>query len=103
MEETIILKRKAKMKILNNEIVIVPVESSNISTWSYNPITQVMTVLFKKGTIYKYYNVDKGTALRFTECESVGKQFRESIMDKFTYTRLKADGDTDYKVEVECL
>lgn len=89
-----------KNKILNNEIVIVPVESSNISTWAYNPITQVMTVLFKKGTIYKYYNVGKDTALRFTECESVGKQFRESIMDKFTYTRLKADGHFDCMVVV---
>lgn len=89
-----------KNKILNNEIVTVPVQSSNISTWSYNPITQVMTVLFKKGTIYKYYNVDKKTALKFVDCESVGKQFRESIMDKFTYTRLNAYGHLDYMVVV---
>ena len=50
MESKLTLKRK----ILNNEIVTVPVQSSNISTWLYNPITQVMTVLFKKGTIYKW-------------------------------------------------
>lgn len=96
MESKLTLKRK----ILNNEIVTVPVQSSNISTWSYNPTTLVMTILFKKGTIYKYYNVGKNTALKFTECESVGKQFRESIMDKFTYTRLKADGHLDYMVAV---
>ena len=99
MESKLTLKRK----ILNNEIVTVPVQSSNISTWSYNPITQAMTVLFKKGTIYKYNNVDKKTALKFVNCESVGKQFRESLMDKFSYTRLKADGNIDYRVEVECL
>lgn len=92
-----------KKRILNNEIVVVPVQSSNISTWAYNPISKVMTILFKKGTTYKYSNVDKKTALKFVNCESVGKQFRESLMDKFSYTRLKADGNMDYRVEVECL
>jgi len=99
MKSTVMLKKR----ILNNEIVIVPVESSNISTWAYNPISKVMTILFKKGTTYKYNNVDKKTALKFVNCESVGKQFRESLMDKFSYTRLKADGNIDYRVEVECL
>ena len=38
--------------------IVIPVKSSNLTTLSYNPFTKQLTVLFSRGTIYKYDNVD---------------------------------------------
>ena len=72
-------------KLSNNEVVTTAVNSSNLATWSYNPIQKELTVLFNKGTIYRYSGVDKDTVLGLIKAESVGKEFRKSIMGKFDY------------------
>ena len=80
-------KNRIKQRLLNNEVVVVAVESSNISTWCYNPNNKTLTVLFKKGTTYRYENVDKKTVLNFLMSESVGKAFHKFINGKFDYTK----------------
>lgn len=80
-------KNRIKQRLLSNEIITMAVESSNISTWAYNPNNKVLTILFKKGTTYRYENVDKKTVLNFLLSESFGKAFHKYINGKFDYTK----------------
>lgn len=80
-------------KLSNNEVITTAVNSSNLATWSYNPIQKELTVLFNKGTIYRYADVDKDTVLGLIKAESVGKEFRRSIMGRFDYYK-----DTENKI-----
>lgn len=80
-------KATLKARLLRNEVVSSAVNSSNLSTWSYNPSISELTILFNRGTTYKYKNVDTNTILRLINAESVGKEFRNSIMGKFEYKK----------------
>lgn len=76
-----------KARLLRNEVVSSAVNSSNLSTWSYNPSISELTILFGRGTTYKYKNVDKDTIIKLINAKSVGKEFRKSIMGKFEYKK----------------
>ena len=82
-----------RAKLNRNEIIVVPVNSSNIATWSYNPIRQVLTILFNRHTIYQYTDVDKNVALSLLSTqeknESVGRVFRNLVLNKYCYTRIQ--------------
>ena len=82
-----------KAKLSRNEIIVVPVNSSNLATWSYNPIKQVLTILFNRHTIYQYTDVDKNIIFQLLSAqeknESVGKAFRNLILDKYCYTKIQ--------------
>lgn len=79
-------------KLAKGEVIALAVESSNLSAWSYNPSTQVLTILFNKKTIYKYKNVDNKTAFQLLRThfrgESVGKKFHELIYGRYEYTKI---------------
>lgn len=69
--------------------IVMPVRaSSNISTWAYSPQSKVLTILFKKGYTYRYYNVDKKNILKLLNVKSTGKEFMKNIYGKFKYERL---------------
>lgn len=78
-------------RLANNEIVTTAVNSSNLATWSYNPIRKELTVLFNRGTTYRYSDVDKDTIISLIKAESVGKEFRNNVMGKFEYQKDTAD------------
>ena len=59
--------------------VVIPVKSSNLTTLSYNPFTKQLTVLFSRGTIYKYDNVDIDIVVKLLMSESLGKFFNQNI------------------------
>ena len=80
-------KATLKARLLRNEVVSSAVKSSNLSTWSYNPNISELTILFGRGTTYKYKNVNKDTIVKLINAESVGKEFRNSIMGKFEYKK----------------
>lgn len=94
-----------KQDLLQNEIITVSVKNStNLSAYSYNPKTKIFSILFKKGTLYKYQNVNKEVVYRFLNTSmangSIGKCFRENIMDKYTYTRFDNMGNNKYTIEI---
>ena len=76
-----------RARLLRNEIVSSAVNSSNLSTWSYNPNISELTILFNRGTTYRYKDVDTNTVLKLINAESVGKEFRNSIMGKFEFKK----------------
>lgn len=94
-----------KQQVLNGEVITVPVQnSSNISTYSYNPQTKIFSVLFKRGTLCKYSDVGLEVAFKFLNTSmvggSIGKLFRSELLDRYTYTRLDVNGGKKYTVEV---
>ena len=94
-----------KQQVLNGEVITVPVQnSSNISTYSYNPQTKIFSVLFKRGTLYKYSDVGLEVAFKFLNTSmvggSIGKLFRSELLNRYTYTRLDVNGGKKYTVEV---
>ena len=80
-------KATLKARLLRNEVVSSAVNSSNLSTWSYNPNISELTILFNRGTTYRYKNVDSNTVLKLINAKSVGREFRNSIMGKFEYKK----------------
>ena len=73
-----------KQQVLNGEVITVPVQnSSNISTYSYNPQTKIFSVLFKRGALYKDSDVGLEVAFKFLNTSmvggSIGKLFRSEL------------------------
>lgn len=91
---------KLKNKLQNNQVIACNVESTNLKTLAYTPDTKVLTILFNKKVIYQYENVNKEVVLKFLEAqekqESLGKVFRENILNKFPYSRLNPNGSIQY-------
>ena len=77
--------------------VVIPVKSSNLTTLSYNPFTKQLTVLFSRGTIYKYDNVDIDIVVKLLMSDSLGKFFNQNIINKYNFTRLHKDGSINYR------
>lgn len=86
----------------NNKVVTLPVNNStSLSGFSYNPQTEVLTVLFKRGDIYKYNGVQKEVIYKIAELyyanESMGKTLRKYIIGNYNFTRLASDGNIRYQ------
>lgn len=41
------------------QIEMIPIESDNVLEAGYNSITRILTIRFKSGGLYEYYDVDK--------------------------------------------
>lgn len=85
----------------NNKVITISINNStNISCLSYNPQTKILTILFSRGTIYKYNNVEKETVYKISELyynnQSIGKAFRKYILDKYSFTRYNSEGNIQY-------
>lgn len=88
-------------KLQNNEVITVAVNNStNLNMYSYNPQTKIFSILFKRGTLYKYNNVEKEVVYKFLNATSIGQTFRKYILDKYTYTRYDNMGSEKYTVNV---
>ena len=57
--------------------------SSNISEICYDPLDEILYVLFRSGMKYEYAGFPSGKLKHFIEADSIGKHFNNSIKDKF--------------------
>lgn len=89
-----------KQKLAKNEVITIPVNSTNLAMWAYTPYNKVLTVLFNKKSVYQYENVQKDVVYKLLEVsrngESVGKKFRELILNKYSFSKLKPNGEIAY-------
>lgn len=89
-----------KKKLSFDKVVAITVNSSNLSTIAYNPQNKTLTILFKRGTIYKYFNVEKSVVYKLLDIklknESVGIFFRNYIMNNYKFSRLNSLGEIEY-------
>ncbi len=72
--------KKTAEKISNHEF-----DSTMIVKSSYNHTKNVLTVEFKGGKCYNYYNVDEDTFNKFVYSDSQGTFFNNNIKDKFDF------------------
>lgn len=84
--------KKIRQKLLQDKVIVVKPNSTNISTYSYNPKTKKMVVIFSRGQIYTYNNVDINTILNLLSVQeneqSVGRAFKENVVNKFSYQKI---------------
>jgi KTSC domain len=63
-------------------------DSSNISGFEYNNSTQVLTVEFKNGGRYNYYDVPEIVADRMNAAPSKGQFLAQNIKNTYRYARV---------------
>jgi hypothetical protein len=68
------------------------VESSNLAEIGYDENDRILEVKFKKGVIYRYYEVPSTTYAEIVEAESVGRVFQELVKaGGYRYERLESE------------
>jgi hypothetical protein len=65
-----------------------PVNSSNINAIGYDSDTQTLTVEFKSGGTYEYYDVPESEFESLRTASSVGQYFQNNIRGRYRYARL---------------
>lgn len=67
---------------------MIPVLSSFIYSVGYDPTRHTLTVEFKRGSIYQYYNVSAHTFGRWLKAPSKGRYFHRNIRRRYAFRRL---------------
>jgi hypothetical protein len=65
-----------------------PVISSNISAIDYDPDTQTLTIEFRSGGTYEYYDVEEQVYDGLRSAGSHGQYFQNNIRGHYRYARL---------------
>ena len=69
----------------------IPVDSTNIISIGYDPMTQTLEVEFKNAVVWQYSNVPECIWMEFEASPSKGKYFASQIRPRF--------GDFGYRVQ----
>ena len=73
---------------IEGQIINVVVNSSNISSASYDSENEKLTITFKSGGIYEYNNVPWNVFTKFRMAESQGKYFNLNISKTYKYKKV---------------
>lgn len=65
-----------------------PVTSSNIAAIGYNPDTAILTIEFKKGGTYEYYDVPSHEHDSLMGAESKGGYANQNIYKKYRQNKI---------------
>jgi hypothetical protein len=65
-----------------------PVDSSQIASVGYDPLTLTLEIEFRTGGVYRYADVPEVVALALQGAESVGTYFGKHVRDVYPTTRL---------------
>lgn len=63
-------------------------ESSNIARYSYDETSQILTIEFKRGGIYNYYDVHMTIFEQMQSAPSKGQFLARSIKGVYRYARV---------------
>lgn len=66
-----------------------PVNSSNLRSVGYNPLTETLTIQFHGGRIYEYYHVPQHIYEGLMFASSKGKYHHRHIKNSYAYNRLQ--------------
>lgn len=72
-----------------SEIVMIPVDSSNIAAIGYSPLQRVLQVHFLNGFRYRYLDVPHWVFEEFQDAPSKGRYLNNEIKGKFDYERVR--------------
>lgn len=79
-----IITEKIEGKMINIDI-----NSSNLSSASYDTESKILNVTFKTGSIYEYEKVPWETFTKLRMSESQGKFFNNNIAKVYSYKKIK--------------
>ena len=65
----------------------VPVESTSITSVGYATVTQVLEVVFRRGTVYRYLSVPADVFAAFIAAPSKGRYFNANVRNHYQYVR----------------
>jgi hypothetical protein len=65
-----------------------PVDSSNISAIGYNPDTAVLTIQFKKGGLYEYYDVPSHEHDALMGADSKGSYASQNVYKRYRQNKI---------------
>lgn len=71
------------------EKISVDINSSNITSASYDTNTKDLLIIFKNGSIYEYKNFPWAQFTKFRMADSQGKFFILEIKNKYPYKKIK--------------
>jgi uncharacterized protein len=81
--------RSSRIVSIKEEIMNrMPVDSSNIASIGYDPISQTLEVEFMKGNIYQYFDVPSQVYEGFITADSKGKYLASQIKGNYRFTRI---------------
>jgi len=65
-----------------------PVNSSNIAAVGYDGASQTLTIEFRSGGTYEFYDVPEAVHQGLTQSSSLGSYFQQEIRGRYRYVRL---------------
>lgn len=66
------------------EVTVTP-RSSNIESFSYDKDTETLSITFKSGATYDYFNVPPSAHRSFQSAGSYGEHFARHIRGRYAY------------------
>lgn len=73
---------------INGKMIDVEIQSSNITSASYDSESENLKITFKNGSIYEYTKVPWQVFTKFRLSQSQGKFFSEHIKSVYTFKKL---------------
>ena len=64
------------------------VDSSNVESIGYDPVSETLEVEFKKTGVYQYYNVPESVYTNFMDAPSKGVFLNANIKNSYPYSRV---------------
>jgi hypothetical protein len=68
---------------------MIAVRSSNLRAVDYNPLTLTLTIQFRGGRVYEYYNVPQNIFDGLLAASSKGKYHHRHIKERYRYCRIR--------------
>lgn len=69
-------------------MTLVPVSSSNIAAVGYDGDSQTLTIEFRSGGTYEFYDVPETVHHGLVNSSSLGSYFQSEIRGRYRYVRL---------------
>ena len=68
---------------------MIRVSSSNLWAVDYNPQTRTLTIQFRSGRVYEYYDVGQNVFEGLLASSSKGKYHHKYIKNRYPYRRIR--------------
>jgi len=68
---------------------VIEKDSSVVMTFNYDQEEETLTIRFKSGAVYEYYDVPEGTYYAFVQADSLGEFLNSEIKGVYPYCRIK--------------
>jgi len=81
-------KRAAPVAGEWNGVELIPVISSNVASYGYDPERELLLIAFLDGSLYRYFNVPEVVWIRFQAASSKGKFVWSDVRDQYEYQRV---------------